>query len=137
MGVAVVAGVGGLGATGGHDADAVESDDADVSRPVRGVGEKRPDERGQMRCCRRMGSKQDNAGVFEWGAALESDLPEVLVEGQQDSRFGLVNSRRVAFGHLTQSVLAHMTSCPPLRKTSTNGFGKFSAASRRIYAGIG
>lgn len=36
-----------------------------------------------------MGSKQDDTGVFEWGAALESDLPEVLVEGQQDSRLRL------------------------------------------------
>lgn len=53
------------------------------------MGEKRPDARGQMRCCRGMGAKQDDAGVFEWGAALESDLPEVLVESQQDSRFGL------------------------------------------------
>jgi hypothetical protein len=34
-------------------------------------------------------------------------------------------------------VRAQSTSWPPARSTSTIGFGKFSSARRRIYAGFG
>jgi hypothetical protein len=36
-----------------------------------------------------MNSEQKDAGLFQWAPTLNSDLPEVLVEGQHDTRLEL------------------------------------------------
>lgn len=45
-------------------------------------------------CCR-MDPKQDHTRLFERNPALQRDLPEVLVEGQQDARLGFGDVQQI------------------------------------------
>lgn len=85
-----------------------------------------------------MDPEKNNSGLYQWAPALNGDLPKVLVERQDDARFGLrpIQQRDVgSSGEIGTG--PRSTSWPLARSASTIGFGKFSSARRRIYAGIG
>jgi hypothetical protein len=69
--------------------NSVNRDDADVSRPRRVCLDKRTHERCEIFGSCRMNSEQNDSRLFQRVAALNGDLPEVLVEGQHDTRLGL------------------------------------------------
>jgi hypothetical protein len=84
-----------------------------------------------------MDSEQNDARLLQGAPALDSDLPEVPVKCPHDTRFGL---RPIQQGDVTPS--GQIRARPqdvmaPVRSGSAIGLGKFSAARRRIYAGIG
>lgn len=75
-----------------------DRDDADVAGP-RGVRSgKRMHERRESLGGRGMNSEQNDPGSFQGAPTLNGDLPEVLVERQDDARFGLrpIQQRDVA-----------------------------------------
>jgi hypothetical protein len=47
-----------------------------------------------------MDSEQNDPGLFQWAPALDSDLPKVLVERQDDARFSL---RQIEQGDVLRS----------------------------------
>lgn len=78
--------------------NSIDRDDADVAGP-RGVRSgKRMHERRESLGGRGMNSEQNDPGSFQGAPTLNGDLPEVLVERQDDARFGLrpIQQRDVA-----------------------------------------
>jgi hypothetical protein len=83
-----------------------------------------------------MDSEQHHASLLKGRSPLNGDLPEILIECQQDPGFCFGEIHQSGIGQPLQSVRAQRRSLPALRH-STNGLGKFSSARRRIYAGMG
>ena len=84
-----------------------------------------------------MNSEQNDSGLFQRWSTLKSDLPKVLVERQHDARFRF---RQIQQDQVSGSgeIRARPQNIVALgAQRSTIGFGKFSSARRRIYAGIG
>ncbi len=84
-----------------------------------------------------MNTEQNDAESFQWTPVLNGGLPD-LVEPQHDASLSdSASSNRDTSLVPASSVRAHKMSYPSARTAAMMGFGKFSSARRRIYAGIG
>ena len=84
-----------------------------------------------------MNLEQNDTGLFQWAPTLNGDPPEILVECQHDARLRLrqIQQGDVAFSGEIRAGPQNVVAVGSKRLYI--GFGKFSSARRRIYAGIG
>ncbi len=123
------------GPSGPDHQHAIHGNDAGVPAPFLAGFQCAEHQRGNVHRNRRMDAKQNHAAPFQRLAALDCDLPEVLVEGQQDPAiyFSEIQECGVAragsAGAHPHHIVARLPQCLHGRQR------KFSSASRRIKRG--